>query len=295
MKLVGGLLSVAALVLLITLYYKHDRGAKPTVQLGKKDGKEINCFLLVLVISGVTGADRRKAVRNTWIKETRRLQPKVDTRFVIGTDGLSNEDLISLRVEQGWFGDLVFLRDVHDNYHNLTRKVRNAYVWLVQHAEFSYVLKTDDDTFIAVKPLLEELVRRPKPGRLYWGYMHTNYPVLRDDERNAEPNWFMCQTYIQYASGAGYILSADAVQAIANNVHMLQLYENEDVSVSTWLSGFLLERRHDTRFNIAMLPCQRDQVLSHWLSTSDMYNIYRHYQKNGTLCEPVRHQRQYMT
>lgn len=277
------------LTLLVTLYcYYSDPAANPlsTLQYNRSPTKEINCFLLVLVLTGVKGVARREAVRNTWIKETRTLQPKVDMRFVIGIDGLQGSDLLLLQSEQRQFKDLLLLPDVLDVYHNLTLKVRNAYVWIAQNAKFSYVLKTDDDTFIAVAPLLEELSMRSQPQRLYWGYMHTNYPVLKD-QRNAELNWFLCRTYIPYASGAGYILSSDAIQAIANNVDMLQIYENEDVSVSAWLSGFLMERKHDVRFNIAQMACLKNQVLSHWLSISDMYKIYKRYQQNGTLCEPV--------
>ena len=260
-----------------------------TLQLNHNQTKVINidCFLLVLVLSGVTSTDKREAVRNTWIKETRTLQPKVDMRFVIGTDELKEEDLLLLLSEQRHFDDLVLLPDVLDAYHNLTRKVRNAYAWVVQHAHFEYLLKTDDDSYITVKPLLEELVGRPKPGRLYWGFMHTNIVPLKGDKKNAEHNWFMCKTYLQFASGAGYIISSDAIRAIARNVDMLQIYDNEDVSVSTWLSGFLLERKHDSRFNVANLPCQRNQVLTHWLSSQDMYKLHARYLQNGTLCTPV--------
>ena len=65
----------------------------------------------------------------------------------------------------------------------------------------------------------------------------------------AVKEWFLCDHYLPYAMGGGYVISSDLIHRVAVNADGIQLYNNEDVSVGVWLSPFIAERRHDKRFN----------------------------------------------
>jgi len=47
----------------------------------------------------------------------------------------------------------------------------------------------------------------------------------------AEPNFHLCDRYLPYARGGGYIVSGDLVKYISDNKDLLQIYNSEDVSM----------------------------------------------------------------
>ena len=47
----------------------------------------------------------------------------------------------------------------------------------------------------------------------------------------AEPNFHLCDRYLPYARGGGYVITTDLVEYILQNKHLLQIYNSEDVTV----------------------------------------------------------------
>lgn len=58
-----------------------------------------------------------------------------------------------------------------------------------------------------------------------------------------ETEYNICDLYVPYALGGGYVLSKKCVDFIARNTEMLRLFKNEDVSVGTWLAGVVNDKR----------------------------------------------------
>ena len=213
-------------------------------------------FIVVLSTSTKKGRDARHVIRKTWIQKCQHRVPPILVKFAIGTDGLShseNEDLIN---EDKIHNDLLLLTNLHDTYNNLTRKVLYSFLWANQNINFLYLLKTDDDSFVFVDELYKEVYHYYQAGtkKLYWGHFTMREKVkTRRSSKWVEYNWFLCDHYLPYAFGGGYVISADLIHNIAITADFLQLYHNEDVSVGVWLSAYKIQRKNDGRFQTGIM------------------------------------------
>lgn len=118
---------------------------------------------------------RIKACRDSWAKS----QPGVDVKFFYGQTTTNREPL----------DDEVFLQ-VHDDYRHLPDKTVAIVKW-AREQDYDYVLKCDDDTYVWIDRLLQEL-NEPFD---YAGYLHGN----------------VC------SGGTGYWLSRRAMDAVQSN------------------------------------------------------------------------------
>ena len=74
-----------------------------------------------------------------------------------------------------------------------------------------------------------------------WGHSKHKSPMITINIPNnkwAEHNWFLCDHYLPFAIGGGYIISANPIHKITITSDYLQLYNSEDISVSVWLSAY---------------------------------------------------------
>ena len=206
-------------------------------------------FLLVLVLSAPNNKERRDIIRYSWKNSYTEQGKQFLTKFVVGTYKLRVEEIASIDAEMKQHNDMLLLADHHESYTNLTRKVLQAFVWADQNVDFSYLLKTDDDSFLKLDAIESELKARTSPLPLYWGFVvKGNSPTKKG--RWKELNWKLGRHYLPYVAGGGYILSRDLVHLIVRNADAVTLYKNEDVSVGVWVAPFKLERKGDKRFSL---------------------------------------------
>ncbi|XP_032087808.1 LOW QUALITY PROTEIN: beta-1,3-galactosyltransferase 6 [Thamnophis elegans] len=243
-------------------------------------------FLAVLVVSGPKYTERRSIIRSTWLSMAGRV-PRSDLwcRFVVGTGGLTGEELHSLELEQSRHHDLLLLPDLRDSYENLTAKVLAMYVWLDQHLDFRFVLKADDDTFVRLDVLAEEL-RSKEPRRLYWGFFSGRGRV-KSGGKWKENAWLLCDYYLPYALGGGYVISSDLVHYLRLSQDYLNLWQSEDVSLGAWLAPVDVKRIHDPRFDTEYKSrgCNNKYVVTHKQSLEDMLEKHQTLAKEGKLCK----------
>ncbi|XP_026878890.2 beta-1,3-galactosyltransferase 6 [Electrophorus electricus] len=244
--------------------------------------KEHSAFLVVLITTGPKYTERRSIIRNTWLAK---VQPDVLARFVIGTEGLPPEDLQSLTAEHGRHRDLLLLPDLHDSYENLTQKLIHMYSWLDQKVDFRFVLKADDDTFARLDLLKEEL-KEKEPRRLYWGFFSGRGRV-KTAGKWKESTWDLCDYYLPYALGGGYVLSADLVHYVRLNAAFLKTWQSEDVSLGAWLAPVDVKRLHDPRFDTEYKSrgCSNKYLVTHKQSLEDMLEKHQTLQREGHLCK----------
>lgn len=221
------------------------------------------------------------------------LNLKVAHYFVVGTETLSTQDALKLSKEQEKNKDLLLLNNLSDSYANLTQKLLLTIEAVNNIKTYKYVLKVDDDTYVKLDYLLEDLYEfdrnvekkqysldklRPE---LYWGYFNGKANVQRRGQWK-EANFNLCERYLPYALGGGYVLSKNLVDFVATNSHWLSRYISEDISMGIWLSSLRhVYRRHDIRFDTAYLPrqCKNYHIVLHKRTVSDMRDLYR-----GFLC-----------
>ncbi|CAH1246945.1 B3GALT6 [Branchiostoma lanceolatum] len=157
--------------------------------------------------------------------------------------------------------------------------------WLDRNVDFKYVLKVDDDSFARLDVMEKEL-RQRNGETLYWGFFHGDAKVPKEGPLE-DRDWLLCDRYVPYALGGGYVLSADLVHYIAANVDSLKLYRSEDVTVGAWLGPLDIKREHDVRFDTMnhSRGCSNQYLVTHKQSEKEMRKKHNQLKTRGRLCE----------
>uniref|UniRef100_A0A8C4N1K0 Hexosyltransferase n=1 Tax=Eptatretus burgeri TaxID=7764 RepID=A0A8C4N1K0_EPTBU len=226
--------------------------------------------------------ERRSVIRSSWLAER---MSDVLPRFVVGMEGLAEMDQQSLELEQKQHGDMLLLPSLRDSYENLTAKLLQAFVWLDGTVNFQFVLKADDDTFARLDVIHTELQTK-EPTRLYWGFFNGRGRVKATGKWK-EADWVLCDYYLPYALGGGYVLSSDLVAFLSRNADVLRPFRSEDVSLGTWLAPLAVSRFHDPRFDTEYRSrgCSHQYLVTHKQSLEDMLEKQLTLKHTGLLCK----------
>lgn len=207
----------------------------------------------------------------------------------MGGKGTSAEVIQMLTVESRQFNDMVILHDVPDSHEMLTRRTLSSFIYVstseIRLQKPRYVLKCDDDTYVNVMAVVHRLLTRETGGSLYLGEIVGGYPILSDGPY-AEHDWNICDRYLPYAYGGGYLLSWDLLELISDNAHHLVMYRNEDVTLSVWLAPYNIERVHDQGFDTGSdsKGCVWPFIVAHKISIEDTYQYYESLLEHGRIC-----------
>uniref|UniRef100_A0A8C5MHD3 Hexosyltransferase n=1 Tax=Leptobrachium leishanense TaxID=445787 RepID=A0A8C5MHD3_9ANUR len=248
--------------------------------------KSASAFLAVLIVSGPKYSERRSIIRSTWLSAASRGEGgELWCRFVLGSAGLADEEAAALEMEQRRHGDLLLLPELRDSYDNLTAKLLHMYAWLDRHVDYKFVLKADDDTFARLDVLLDEL-KAKEARRLYWGFFSGRGRV-KSAGKWKESAWVLCDYYLPYALGGGYVLSWDLVRYLSLTKDYLGRWQSEDVSLGAWLAPLEVRRVHDPRFDTEYKSrgCNNKYIVTHKQSMEDMLEKHQTLAKEGRLCK----------
>ena len=245
-------------------------------------------FLIVVIFSKSFNTERRQAIRKTWLQLSGGRKSR--HYFIIGTLDLNSSEMSSLYEEQRTFNDLLLFPHLRDTYSSLSHKLLLTLKWFANKMQFKYLVKVDDDSFVRIDKLFDELLENrfhnnnSKP--LYIGYFDGRARAKRSGQWS-EANWFLCDRYLPYALGGGYVLSEQLVKYVAQNAQLLQLYRNEDVSLGVWLSPFNINRIHDIRFDTEYQSrgCLNSHLITHKQSSENMRILYKNLETYGKLCK----------
>lgn len=234
------LILIVAFIFVFLVYQRRDCDANEESfhLFGVKRNEQLispslHTFLFIMVLTAPNGTDRRDAMRKTWLSNLESLDSPVIVKFIIGIRELSQETMKNLEEENSLYNDILFLPELKDAYKELPSKVLQTFEWIDQHVNSSYILKVDDDSFVRLDVLISELKSTHSIKRFYWGFFRGDAHVKFSGPW-AEKNWHLCDRYLPYAQGGGYILSSDLINFIARNADLLQKFNSEDVSVGEW-------------------------------------------------------------
>lgn len=177
--------------------------------------------LIVLILSNPDNLERRDTIRKTWLSER---PAAVRHLFVVGTLDILPEQRNTLQSERDKFDDLLLLPRLQDSYGTLTKKVLHALVDVHERHDFDFLLKCDDDSYVLVHRILKELDKWQNRGtrrELYWGFFNGRAQVKRNGPWK-DTDWILCDYYLPYALGGGYVLSYNLVKFIASNAIILK-------------------------------------------------------------------------
>ena len=179
------------------------------------------------------------------------------------------------------------LWDVDNSYESLSERTLHSMHYIYTHYHFVYFLKTDDDMFVNMPILLDEMENSRPRRRLYWGAFSCHNPP-QTEGRWLETRWHSCDVYFPYAYGGLYVLTRDVVGLVARNAPSLQLYCCEDVSLGSWLAGYNLHRVSDVRIFVAhKTKCSRGLIaihITHRLGSKLISKFYNNVRRRGHAC-----------
>ncbi|XP_072533558.1 UDP-GalNAc:beta-1,3-N-acetylgalactosaminyltransferase 2 isoform X2 [Salminus brasiliensis] len=130
----------------------------------------------------------------------------------------------ALQEESRRYGDMVFV-DVVDTYRTVPSKLLQFYKWAVKNADFSLLLKTDDDCYIDVDAVLMKIDRKSLTrNNLWWGNFRQSWAV--DRVGKWQELEYASPVYPAFACGSGYVVSRDLVVWLASNAEKLKAYQD---------------------------------------------------------------------
>ena len=174
--------SISSLLILFSLRNKHKAGLRLSVKQSPSNfehveitrkRKKSKILLFVGIFTAPIRQDRRKALRETWLRKCK-MSTIVVCWFI--TDGqdvkgmrLQGEVRVKLENESRHYGDLVQAESPAGL--NFGRR----YLWMIEWAseryDFQYLLRLDDDYFVCFDKLIYEL-QHHRPKTLFtWGWL----------------------------------------------------------------------------------------------------------------------------
>ncbi|XP_026736505.1 uncharacterized protein LOC113500044 [Trichoplusia ni] len=180
-------------------------------------------------------------------------EPEYKVVFLLGLPTNDNNSVVQRKIlaESEKYGDII-QEDFIDSYNNLTLKSIMMLKWITNSCNESvrYILKTDDDMYINVPNLMENLKNRSKQfdenfsrsgtkeylliGDLICGAR----PVLDSHNKWYSPRYmFSGRVYPRYLSGTGYALSAAAARALYSAALRTNYFHLEDIFITGMCAG----------------------------------------------------------
>ncbi|KAL4704836.1 hypothetical protein ACJJTC_001311 [Scirpophaga incertulas] len=244
----------------------------------------------------VENGERLYKWNHTWIKKNNGNQNFIKIYFVVGSQGLNSETSQQLEKEASRNNDMLIF-DFLDSYKNLAHKVLIAIKWANENLkQLKYLIKCDDDSFVRIDLIVKDLeafapeMNAKQLSRyvtyknnlltyngLYWGYFDGRAKTFSKGKWQ-EKDWFLCDTYLPYALGGGYVISQSIVKFVADNADFLSLYNSEDVSMGVWTAALRrINRVHDIRFDTEWKSrgCNSHMLVRHKQTPSDMFQMYK--------------------
>jgi beta-1,3-galactosyltransferase 1 len=241
--------------------------------------------VIIGVVSGAKNLEWRQSIRKTWASKGNTSGNKsVAVFFVVAGPWKDIED------EYHKYNDMIWI-DMEESFRLISYKTSMfLQVVAIMTSElgvnYTHVLKTDDDSYVAVNRL-ESFVQE-QPEMLYWGNCKTynSEPI-----RNPDSRYFISREeypesqYPPYCTGAGILLARKTVECMANTMKNVQFLAMEDVFVgllaercdvrpvdSSWVRKYRVEGH---------VNMNRKETAGSWLTNATMTKRYVQHQINN--------------
>nr|XP_037288785.1 beta-1,3-galactosyltransferase 1-like [Rhipicephalus microplus] len=142
--------------------------------------------------------------------------------------------------ENDIYGDVV-QGDFIESYENLTYKTAMMIRWTrAKCSKAEFVLKIDDDMILSVWDFAVILKGLEGIKHSMWGYLYRHH----GPNRNVSSKWYVSEeeyapdTYPDFLSGTGYLISGDAISALDDVIHDECFFPLEDI----YLTAIVAER-----------------------------------------------------
>ncbi|KAF8655705.1 hypothetical protein HU200_061028 [Digitaria exilis] len=232
--------------------------------------------LFVGILSATNHFSERMAIRKTWMQFPAIQLGNVIARFFVA---LSHRKEINaaLKKEAEYFGDIVILPFI-DRYELVVLKTVAICQYGVQNVTADYIMKCDDDTFVRLDIVLQQITTYNRTLPLYLGNLNLLHRPLRRGKWAVTYEEWPEAVYPPYANGPGYVLSIDIARDIASQHanHSLRLFKMEDVSMGMWVEDYNatapVQYVHSWRF--CQFGCVDNYFTAHYQSPRQMLCLW---------------------
>ena len=218
----------------------------------RQGGAKMTTFLLIMVSTLPDSFIARQSIRDTWLHGVNDSEDAI-VRFAVGIKEEKEDVVARLRKENETHGDLALLEDIKDFYITPTNKTLAMFVWAHDNVNFKYFMKCEPITYVYVKNMVSVLQERPTANALYYGKMQYKRRPNRKNSEFKDATWDLTETYLPFALGGAYILSADLTARLALHRNYLARRPNEDTAVASWIVAYRFERRDDNLWCVTKL------------------------------------------
>ncbi|XP_047092840.1 hydroxyproline O-galactosyltransferase GALT6-like [Lolium rigidum] len=242
--------------------------------------------LFIGILSAANHFAERMAARKSWMIATRKSSNSV-ARFFVALNGKEevNEEL---KKEAEFFGDIVLVPFM-DSYDLVVLKTIAIAEYGVRVVPAKYIMKCDDDTFVRIDSVLDQVKKVTSEASMYVGNINYYHKPLRSGKWAVTYEEWEEEAYPPYANGPGYVISSDIAQYIVSEFdnQTLRLFKMEDVSMGMWVEKFNRTRRrvvysHDFRFYQS--GCFDGYYTAHYQSPQHMICLWRKLQSGSAQC-----------
>ena len=267
-------------------------------QIEPADGaKREDCTVLLLISSAAGYERRRDVVRRTYLSLldpasaasplSAELRASVKYRFLLGAP--EPAQAAALAAEQAEHGDLLQVA-VPESYETLFPKLVASWRWAICTHKFQYFMHADDDSFVRLEKLLAWLTsyeaRAPERApRLYAGYIwdgsegRRTKPLRDPAQKSYMPvEQWPHDAYPPFASGCGFLIAHQLVDALARRADGLQYCRLFDVPVGIAIA------QHEPPAAIEHLPevrpyrplplYQPDTIVQHYMQPEEFRQFF---------------------
>ena len=230
---------------------------------------DVSLLILIYSTNEKAGEKLREAIRNSWLTDI----SNHEYRFVIPVGEAAVSVSSSLVLEQQQYEDLLFIAEAFTPFVS-SRQLMVGLEWAMTK-QFTLLLKVNHASFVDINNLLRVVVTVNSPY-LLWGYFRGNEEIRRTGP-HSEKEWNLCQTFLPFPEGGGYIVSRNVIEMITTLGPNLQHMDNDDGAIGVWTAPYdHIKRQHDTRFNTGLQSrgCNNKYLITHPETAESMVAKY---------------------
>lgn len=252
-------------------------------------------FLLIMVPSTASNFEQRDTIRKTW-GNVLTTKPTVLLKFVLGKSKDTVHQSLA-KTENSIYNDILF-EEILETYENLSQKSIALLRWASTNCKgVRYLLKIDDDMFLNLPRLLNELKVHPKTNSILgckvsgaspFRFAFSKWKISRSDYEN--------NYYPDYIAGTAYLISGDIISNLYRATRSVPYFIFEDVYITglcrKQIGAFALEHQGFSCGYRNRSPCGynfRYQITGHHYTPKEIQRIWLELQDRWSKCRLVDH------
>ncbi len=252
-------------------------------------------FLLIVVCSSIQHFEARQAIRDTWGNS---FSTENKILFLLGTPDDNIEDIQRLEMnvnEESLIYRDIIQGDFVDSYQNLSLKSVTMLKWISTYCQnVKYVLKSDDDMYINVAILLQDLHNTVHSRFIMGDIIAGAQPITNNNSKWYTPkSVFSDSMYPKYISGTAYVISGDLIPDLYNATLHTNLFWLEDIYI-TGLCARKINAKHifNGKFGYRrrlLDPCLfRLVITGHRLVPDELRRMWKQLSNTSLICRHTR-------